>query len=912
METKFSIVQFLFTKDWKVLADSLNYPPALPHQQINATPDLLKFCTSEQCCLVIVNVSSKDDLIQLATFAKSAKKTLKGNILKIVAINATQNMQFEKAIGKLGNIEVLDPSLNVKALRFKIDFWARAMKGQARKLASGAFQHKTLEAGATEAQAETKSLVQVPALDCENDIWILSKESDCKKIIGRWIVKLLGPSPYVGSWNEVPNKKNVWTFQIKKNFVENFLSGEGSWLFKGEQKPEFNWQENRWMITGDDFELFFYDGSVHSRLKLSNKVMSLAGNSAFAKTKEPLIIETLDKDFVFKNSGEVIKDPSLEFENEGDLGGHIEGKVKDKEEQKKGNLEGRIKEKAEQKKDQLEGKVKDKEDKKGNLEGQIKDKEENKGNLEGQIKDKEESRKGHLEGKVKEKEEAKKGHLEGQVQDKEESKKGHLEGKVKEEEERKGAVEGKIKEKEEPKKGHLEGKLKEKVVSIHEDLEGIVKELEEGKGPLKGKLGEAAQVLSKENSEEKKHAQNNEKLQSNWQGRHEKSQQAGAKSPEEHKQHNEKLSKRWGGKTNEYSAEAKDKQEEDDVKKPKKDLTDHLDSHWGGKGGSESVSTKGKAGPGVEAHKDGSLLDLKKTDKEHQTHYRNHNEATQYDADGTRKNQYKEGEQGNLGGKTDTEHLASHYGRGQSHESKASESRGPLEGNHETEKLQAHMGRKNIERPESTQEKTDEKRSPLAGKGKTEKLKGHFGRVNRAAGLNRPAPGEGHDFAREDFDDVIGELEGKYSSEIDDLDLGDLVAPTQADVLPFQAKKSDEKELEKLVENAVMTSFIIQGKNKFACKLDDYFENNVILLSSGEGLQNSEPASLDIVMNYRGEKAQINCQGMVMSLDEDGNGGFFISVEILEKDTPMFDEFMNLLKERQESIDSFLKQVKGL
>ncbi|MES2528788.1 MAG: hypothetical protein V4598_17010 [Bdellovibrionota bacterium] len=793
METKISIIQFLFSYNWKVLSDSLGANPALVAHRFSNASDILKFCSTEENCLVIANISSKDDLIQLATFVKTSRRSLKGTVIKIVVVNATENKQFERAINKIGSIEILEPSVNVKALRFKMDFWMKAMRGQAKKL--GAMSQKTLEqTTALEGAADSKTVKILPPLDCESDIWILSRETDCKKIISRWMVKLMGPSPYVATWNDVPGKPNVWAFQIKKSFQDMFISGEGTWFFKGDQKPEFNWQENRWMFTGENLELFFHDTKEYSRLKIENRGLTLTGNSLFAKTKESLITDSFNKDLVFKNEAELLKGQSLDFENEGDLGGNIQGKVKEKSEAGKGYLEGKI-------------------------------------------KDQEVSAKGNLEGKIKDQEVSAKGNLSGKVKDKEEQASGPMSGKLTGKEDSQNDLKGKLKDKEEEKKGHLSGKLTPEEVKA---------------------------------AEQKKHAQTNDDISTSWNGKVAQEKSA-EKEEKDHKQHNDKIAANYGGKV---AKEEYDKSGSPDLR-GKSDSADRLNSNWGGKNTSDSLQTDGLSAPGNEGVKEGSLLDLKKSEHEHQTHYKNHNEATKYEADETRKNQYQNEDGSDLGGKTSTDKLAT------------------------------HLGRKNSQLADG-KEAPEKKRSPFADmpKGKAEKISSHF------VGSKRK-PVEKKNKSGLDFDLDSDSQSQESSDPIDELEMLELDSADADNVLPFFEKSKESDDVEKLTAPSIMTSFIVQNGQKYECSMDDYFDSNVILVCKGEGLTNSVKAVLDIKLDYKSDQAQINCECMVMSIDQDGNGGFFVTVEVSPEDARKFDKLMNLLKSRQENIDTFLMKVKG-
>ncbi len=659
-------------------------------------------------------------------------------------VNATDNKQFERAIQKLGSVEILEPTVNVKALRFKMDFWMKAMRGQAKKI--GTMNQKTLEQStAVENGVDGKAINMLPPLDCESDIWILSRESDCKKIISRWMVKMMGPSPYVASWNDVPGKQNVWTFEIKKSFAEMFVSASGAWFFKGDQKPEFNWQENRWMFTGENLELFFFDTKAFSRLKVDNRILKLAGNSHFAKTKESIIVDTFNKDLVFKNEAELLKGNTLEFENEGDLGGNLEGKVKDKSESAKGNLHGKV-------------------------------------------KDQEEIADGKLKGKIKDAEEAQSGNLSG-----------------------------------------------------------------------KSNGEESAE------SQDKKHGQASDQIRSNWDGKL-SPEEVAAKQEKDQQQHNDKLQSNWGGKLTPAEMKAKEEKEH-------QQHNEKLQNNWGGKSSSDSINTKGVSAPGIDGLNEGSLLDLKKTEKEHQTHYKNHNEATKYEADETRKNQYQSSDESDLGGKSSTDKLSAHYG-----------------------------GRQNTDsEPGKAKEK---KKSPFADmpKGRAEKISSHM-----ASSKRPPAEKNGIDF---DLDS--GSERGSSASSIaEDLQLDSFETNGSANVLPFADKAKGNEDLNKITESASITSFISQNGNKYECALDDYFDNTVIFVCKGDGLKNSEKAKLDITLDYHAKQTNIKCDGVVLSIDQDENSGFFVTVEVSPTDAKKFDEFMDLLKSRQENIDTFLQRVKG-
>lgn len=841
MDTQIAIIQFLFKSDWKVLVDSLGANPALNSQKFQTASEVLQFCSSTSSCLVISTVSTKDDLIQLATFVKASRKLQKGPILKIVVVNASQNKQFEKALTKLGSVEILEPNVNVKALRFKLDFWMKAMKAQSKKL-GGSFNQKTLEKDQTQESVSApdyKGFVSAPALDCENDIWLLKKETDCKRIIGRWMVKLMGPGPYVGQWMEVPNKPGVWSFQIRKAFLDQFITGEGNWLFRGEQKPEFNWQENRWMFTGENFELFFYDGKTsQSRVKVANRVNTLAGNSEYARTKEQAIIDSFDKELVVQTDATILKDPTLDFENEGDLGGHLEGKIKDQEARGKGHLEGKVEEE-----DDLDP---------GHLEGKVKEQEELSGNLEGKIKDREAHKKGHLEGNVEDSEGGK-GPLEGKVKrhSHEESAEKNSKGQIGDEDQRE-------------KKHHAQSNEK-----LPKNWDGKTQKADVGG----------------ENSGDKKHAQSNEKLSSTWGGKpHEKQEYGGEEAEEsQHKQHNEKLSAQWGGAVKDYSAQEKGKTPSGEV-----ESTDRLKSHWGGKGKPRAASPGQTDGPSTEEPRAGKDREPKSPDSDHEVQAPIKGTASESKGNKSHEAPTANGPDG-IGGKSSTDRIASHYSSkkgGEATPADPSKRRNldPLEARGSGSPLE-------LEVPEGLEDFLD--------------YSEHKKNKNGSTSNSKPAIDHDDDF-------INGRVERE---KIAPSDRNASPKPKSAvpvpNVLPFVNKK-EERDLEQLTESGKMTCWITQKGSKSACHLDDYFESAVIFVMERNDLKSDDAASIEVEFEYQNSRTRVQCPGIVTSVDENGTGGYFVTVEVSDEDAKKFDALMIHFRSRQTNITTFLQKARGL
>ncbi len=338
------IIKFLFRSEYPVLNETLNVKPIYESEEIPSANDLASFVTTVPAALIITSLKGKEDLLEIATFMKIVKKVAKDSIFKIVVINFSGDKNLEKAIAKLGIQDSVEPGINTRGLKFKIDFWMKSLNVQVKNSPSSQLAKATSPSevkGEQELKVSNSSLpVWEASLELEDDIWILKNDQDCKKVLSKWLIRLLGPAPFVGQWIEV--KAGTWRFEIKEEDKEMYVPNDGAWYFSGDQKPEFVWKENRWLISGDNFNLFFKNQSqIFSRLSCSNKIFKIAKNSLFANTKETIILESLDKELVFKQEAAKLQD--LEGKGNTDqLGsGHLSGKNKTAE-SLSGNLSGEI------------------------------------------------------------------------------------------------------------------------------------------------------------------------------------------------------------------------------------------------------------------------------------------------------------------------------------------------------------------------------------------------------------------------------------------------------------------------------------------------------------------------------------------------------------------------------------------
>ena len=317
--TNVPIIKFMFRSEWKALSDALKFIPVNESHDFDCANDVAKFLEGISAGLIVASIMDKNDLIQLTSLMKSLKQNNESAACnKVAVVNISGDRQLERAILNLGIHDLINYKVHSKSLRSEIDYLMESVRAQVKKKKSTAANTaKKIESKlASEKKITENTAVWIDPLNCEDDIWIVKKETDCKKILSRWLIKLTGPSSYIANWVET-EKRGTWKFEFTQK--DSMLKSDtGFWYFTGDQKPDFIWAENSWAFTGTFFELIFKSDSLqYSRMKLEGNQLFIAKTSKFAKQKEELIEESFDEKLVFKKAHEAkIETNSFEKEEE--------------------------------------------------------------------------------------------------------------------------------------------------------------------------------------------------------------------------------------------------------------------------------------------------------------------------------------------------------------------------------------------------------------------------------------------------------------------------------------------------------------------------------------------------------------------------------------------------------------------
>jgi hypothetical protein len=240
--------------------------------------------------------------------------------------------------------------------------------------------------------------------------------------------------------------------------------------------------------------------------------------------------------------------------------------------------------------------------------------------------------------------------------------------------------------------------------------------------------------------------------------------------------------------------------------------------------------------------------------------------------------------------------------QGKHQRSENEESANALSGKSSTDKIGGHL-----KNPESRSEKDQNK-----AKTENENERNLFDRAKRdksAKDADQEIYNEltGHSVrgpSKKSGEENLSYLDGKSNTKEDS---------GKCKVIPFVAALEKAKvpsEISEAMQEAKITSVIIHNGNKVDCELDDFFDETIIFSTSEPGLTGAKVVSLNLNFNYMNKDTSLKFEGNIKSVEPDGEGANFITVEITKENVSAFNSFMKLYGTRQEHINLFLKTVK--
>ncbi|MBT4792651.1 MAG: hypothetical protein HON90_13845, partial [Halobacteriovoraceae bacterium] len=319
-------------------------------EQINEATEVIQYLSTSMNGIFFFKINNKVDLQSAVSVLKALKKPIKKGLIKPACLIGIKNKKVENILAKYGCMNLLEPDSKPKTVSFKLDFWSRSIIDLIKKQELD--EELKLKRHDNNKNVKTKSKEDfkfIKPLELQSDFWLVKHKNDCKKILRRWLLVILGPSPAVGNWVELEaqpgDKLPTWKYVVKDSEEKKYIADEGAWFFYG-SKPEFDWKINRWNFSSDLPHLYFYtrEGTVFSRFKYIEGQVEVCENSQFAQLREEIILASCDMKHNFDGDGPTDEDKSnLEGDSETESLKNLEGDSKHQEEDLAGSLSGEIK-----------------------------------------------------------------------------------------------------------------------------------------------------------------------------------------------------------------------------------------------------------------------------------------------------------------------------------------------------------------------------------------------------------------------------------------------------------------------------------------------------------------------------------------------------------------------------------------
>ncbi len=260
--------------------------------------------------VIVYVISQKHDLLELLKF-DFLRRPGRAERFKCLAWNGLPHPSIPELLRTQGCDDVLGYETPIKSVGHKIQTALKRVL--LKKVATSSRKNATasLDGSAKKnsegVQVETLPPMPADVLDC----WFLKRSSDCRFIMGRWLIEMHGPGPADGEWTKVASAKNggdvsvsseVWEWRSRKA-DSPFFEPQSVWRFHG-REPEFVWKTLKWRFVGTQALLELRRGGETAGFRFkatsARSVLEMRENSARAQAFMPLIEQSLQCEVLLK------------------------------------------------------------------------------------------------------------------------------------------------------------------------------------------------------------------------------------------------------------------------------------------------------------------------------------------------------------------------------------------------------------------------------------------------------------------------------------------------------------------------------------------------------------------------------------------------------------------------------------
>ena len=281
--------------------EKLGQDPSVQVIECPSCADALSISPMLDSALFLSYAPSFEAVSDFADLLKSLKKEIRARKFRAILTTAVRDVNVVNKLGALGCSEIIAEPIAARVLSFKIDHHLKLVspvkkaEDSAPPKATTKIEPKVVTRfGDIQRQPKVQ---MVPPVPLESDCWI-NEGFGARVIGGKWVIKLVGPSPVAGKWLALPQTETsgelLWQWTPHDPERDPYIKEEGSWIFRG-NLPKF--QEDSWTFIAKRPDLsFFYSGENYgSKISVdqSGLNLNLAQNSKAAVEFLPQIRDSL-------------------------------------------------------------------------------------------------------------------------------------------------------------------------------------------------------------------------------------------------------------------------------------------------------------------------------------------------------------------------------------------------------------------------------------------------------------------------------------------------------------------------------------------------------------------------------------------------------------------------------------------
>lgn len=280
--------------------------------------EIVSFVKTNGNAIILIEVKTNREIKVLSTILKKIGPYFKKSYLRVACSYKHPNSKY-KAKFRKGGVAFYTETFS------DTGYFKSRLEGSSSKLAS-------YNQSSSKKQSKNKIIEYVGPLNTLDDVWIVRDEKLFKVVLGKFIVKLMGPGPMVLSWEKVrPSKEfpllKCWTWSQNTKESELFPE-QGIWHFCGDKlPPQYDSTLEQWVFTGNKLVFYLKKGNqVITKFHTTKDKVVIADNSKEAQSRIDVIYQSIYGDQSFSKKA-------------ASLGGNEEGEGST-DSMKLGNLSG--------------------------------------------------------------------------------------------------------------------------------------------------------------------------------------------------------------------------------------------------------------------------------------------------------------------------------------------------------------------------------------------------------------------------------------------------------------------------------------------------------------------------------------------------------------------------------------------